>query len=188
MASRDSSKTTSRAILVITGLLVLSALAYFTTKYFSEKRANEESLVKINELNSEVLELEEKILNFQVEIEDQNMELAEKDKLLEEKYKELEAMATKLSSAKKNDKSQLSKIRGYESRISELRVMVDKYRKEIEYLKEENLQLAGEVQTLKAREGQLEDEKVTLVQQNEATTKELEETVQIASVLKTADF
>ena len=34
----DSSRNTSRIILVILGIFILSGLGYFATKYFNEKR------------------------------------------------------------------------------------------------------------------------------------------------------
>ncbi|MCB0851259.1 MAG: hypothetical protein KDD63_03375, partial [Bacteroidetes bacterium] len=143
--SIDSSKTTSRAILVIVGILVLSALTYFSFKYFSEKQANETNLATIEDLSTEILDLEEKILDMEEAIEDQNVELAEKDKLLEEKYKEIEAMATRLSQARKEDKTKTAKIRQLESRVTELKSLVDQYSEKIGFLTEENKILAGQV-------------------------------------------
>ncbi|MEZ4773157.1 MAG: hypothetical protein R3D00_08240 [Bacteroidia bacterium] len=184
----DSSKTTSRAILVIVGILVLSALAYFSVKYFSEKGANEENVATIENLNNEILQLEEKILNLEVAIEDQNMELAEKDKLLEEKYEELEAMVGRVAEAKKDNKANIAKIKQLESRVSELKGLVDQYSKQIEYLKEQNRQLTGQVDSLVVIEGELTVQNKTLTARNEATSRELEQTRKIASALKTKDF
>ncbi|MEZ4827978.1 MAG: hypothetical protein R3C61_17100 [Bacteroidia bacterium] len=184
----DSSKMTSRAILVIVGILVLSALAYFSVKYFSEKSANEENAETIDNLNNEILQLEEKILNLEVAIEDQNMELAEKDKLLEEKYEELEAMVGRVAEAKKENKANIAKIKQLESHISELKGLIDQYSKQIDYLKEQNRQLTGQVDSLVVIEGQLTMQNKTLTARNEETTRELEQTRKIASALKTKDF
>ena len=184
----DSSKTTSRAILVIVGILVLSALAYFSLKYFSEKSQNEENLATIENLNSEVLQLEEKILNLEVAIEDQNMELAEKDKLLEEKYEELEAMVNRVAQAKKDNKANIAKIRQLESRVGELQGLVDQYRQQINLLQQENQQLTVKVDSLEVVGEELSAQNQSLTARNEATTKELEETRKIASALKTRGF
>lgn len=186
--AKSTDKNTSRAILVIAGILVLSALAYFAIKYFSEKSANKENIATIDNLNSEILELEEKILNFEVAIEDRDMDLAEKDKQLEEKYKELEAVVNRLAQAKKTNKGNLAKIKQLESRVSELRTVVDQYRQEIDYLKVQNQQLTGQVDSLLVTEGRLKAQNLNLLEAKAATTQELEQTKQIASVLQSKDY
>ena len=99
MASRKTdSNTTSRFILVIAGMLVLSALAYFSIKYFSEKGANQEKENKINQLNEEIVQLEEEIFSFKTELEQRDMDLATKEKMLDEKNMELESMINQLAS------------------------------------------------------------------------------------------
>ena len=186
--TNDSSKTTSRAILVIVGILVLSALTYFSIKYFSEKEANEANLATIEDLNSEILDLEEKILNMEVAMEDQSMELAEKDKLLEEKYSELEAMVTRVAQAKRENKANIARIKQLENRVEELMGVVDQYGEKIDELEEKNLVLTNQVDSLQNIEGQLSEQNNTLLEQNRQTSEELEETRKIASALKTNKF
>lgn len=187
-ANRESSKQTSRIVLIVVGILVLSALAYFATKYFSEKQENEINLSEIKKLNSEVLELEEKILNFEVALEDKNLELSEKDKLLEEKYMELEAVVGRLADAKQNSKVDKAKIRQLENKVQELQNFVDQYRAEIDYLQAENTALTGQVDSLNTQTVVLREENQTLKASNIQTQMELEQTREIAEVLRASDF
>ncbi len=186
--NRESSKQTSRIVLIVVGVLVLSALAYFTTKYFSEKQQSEVYLSEIKNLNAEVLELEEKILNFEVALEDKNLDLSEKDKLLEEKYMELEAVVGRLAQAKQNSKADQAKIRRLENKVQELQNFVDQYRAEIEYLQAENQALTGQVDSLNSQANVLQQENRTLKASNIQTQMELDQTRQIAEVLRASSF
>lgn len=185
MASSDS---TSRIILIIVGILVLSALGYFSTKYFSEKENNQTNAATIDGLKTEIVQLEEKIIGLDITVEDKELDLAEKTRLLNDKYEELGRVVDKLNEAKRENKANLAKIRQYEARVEEMRGIMDQYRQQLEALKAENQALTGQVQTLAASENRLKSENQTLSQQKENTTRELEETRQIASVLKVRDF
>jgi len=88
-SSSNSSKQTSRIILMIAGLLVLTSMGYFAYQYFSEKQENKESTIQIERLNTEIFELEEKIYSFEVMLEDRKLDLATKNKELEAKKREL---------------------------------------------------------------------------------------------------
>jgi myosin heavy subunit len=189
MASRsESAKQTSRVILVIASLLVLSALGYFATKYFGEKEITQQQDDTIEELTNEIYDLEDKILSYEVTLEDRTMQLAEKDKLLEEKYIELDAMVQRVNMAKQEQKANLSQIRALENRIEELRVVVDQYKREIDYLKAQNQMLVQQVDSLQESESELLARNQDLQARTEATTRELEETRSIASALKIKDF
>lgn len=188
MATPDNSKNTSRIILVIVGILVLSALAYFGIKYFTEKAENEENLAKIDELNNEMMELEERILDFQATLEDKNMEIADKDKLLEEKERQIQDYIDRLAAASQSGRVKEDRIRQLEARATSLQRMVDQYKLEVEELQAANRELSTQVDTFRTRTTRLEREKSDLKATNEATTQKLEETVKIASVLKAREF
>ncbi|MEM6764109.1 MAG: hypothetical protein AAF824_01950 [Bacteroidota bacterium] len=186
--SSDQSKNTSRIVLLVVGILVLCALGYFATKYFTEKQENEKNLADIKELNNEILSLEEKILNFEVSLEDKNIEIAEKDKLLEEKYMELEAVVARLAQAKQSSKADKGKIRQLEAKVGELQVFLDQSRAEVEYLKAENALLTGQVDSLNTTTVQLQTRNQSLQETTARTEQELQETKQIAAALRATEL
>ncbi|MEO0471301.1 MAG: hypothetical protein AAF206_16850, partial [Bacteroidota bacterium] len=184
----NTTKNTNRAILVIAGILVLSALGYFATKYFTEKNANQTNVAKIGELSDEILELEDEISEMQLTLKDQNMELAEKTKSIEEKDQKLEELLAQIARAKREKKADLGTIRTLEGRVQEQKRVIDGYRTELEQLRSENLALTGEVEDLRNTEGQLREQNADLNRQNQETSQELDKTRQIASVLRTRGF
>jgi hypothetical protein len=186
MASPGDSS--SRVILIIAGVLVLSALGWFATKYFSEKEINRDQFHRMSELTHEIADLEDRIVGFEITLDEQNLELSEKDKLLEEKYQELEDVFTRLNKAKQENKANLAQIRQYENRLLGMRGLLEQYKREIEYLKAENMALSGQVDSLAASETRLKTQNYNLLRQQELTSRELSETRQLASILKTRDF
>ena len=189
MASNyENSRNTSRIILVVLGIFILSGLGYFATKYFNEKRANVANLATIDELKLEIDDLDSKIEAFQETITAKNVEIAEKDKLLEEKYAELETLVSKLAQAKRDGKTDKTKITELEQKLEEMRKTLSKDR---EYI----AQLEATVNTLRSTTSAQQDQISRLEEQNvatttayEATSKELEATVQIASRLSTSGY
>lgn len=189
MASNyDSNRNTSRIILVILGIAVLSGLGFFATKYFQEKRANEANVATIDELNIEIGDLDVKIEELQETITAKNVDLAEKDQLLEEKYAELETLVSKLARAKREGRGEKTKIEELEQRLADMRATLTRDRQLI-------TQLEATVDTLRTTTvfqqeqiSQLEDRNVATTEAYEATSEELEQTVQIASQLNTIRF
>ncbi len=188
MATPDTSKNTSRIILVIVGILVLSALAYFGIKYFTEKAENEKNIVQIENLENEILELEEQNLDFQATLDDKNIELAEKEQELSQKQDQIQKYINQLAAAKKKGRVNQKRIAELEARASSLQKFVDQYKNQIEELKAENAMLTAQVDTLRTSASRLIQEKEDLVATNESTSEELEKTIKIASVLKAREF
>ncbi len=189
MASNyESSRNTSRIILVILGIVVLSGLGYFATKYFNEKRANQANLATIDELKLEIDDLDAKIEEFQETITAKNVEIAEKDKLLEEKYAELETLVSKLAQAKRDGKSDQTRITELEQKLEEMRSTLSRDREYITQLETTVETLRGESSAQQEQISRLEEQNVATTTAYEATSKELEATVQIASRLNTADY
>ncbi|MDX1907824.1 MAG: hypothetical protein SF053_12375 [Bacteroidia bacterium] len=184
----SQSDSTSRVILVIVGILVLSALGYFATKYFSEKESSAEKGTTIEALNTEIKDLEAKILGFEMTIADQETSLIDKSNQLNKKVDELSQLILVIEAARKENKANLAKLREYEQRIADLKVILDSYRREINWLKDQNLVLSGKVDSLRISEARLRHDNQDLIRQNLTTTQTLSETRQIASVLKTKDF
>ncbi len=185
MATRsDGSQATSRAILVIAGILVLSALAYFAIKYFSAKAEIVENEQQIDDLSTEVKELEDNILQFQEQINSLEVDLATKEQLLQQKVDELVKVQSQLADARRSSKTQTAEFRKLELRLQELQSVLEEYDDLIVTLRSENQALAGQVEELTARESQLQTRTQELEQVNTQTREQLDRTVAVASTLK----
>lgn len=189
MASHSAqSKQTSRVILVIAGLLVLTSMGYFAFQYFSEKQASENKSVRIQKLNSEVFALEEQIYEYEITLDDQKLDLITKNRELEERKRELEALAARLREARKSNKANLATITQLEQRVNILSRLLGQYEEEIAALQRANASLEGEVDRLQDSQTQLMDRNQSLLQEKDQALQELQETQELAGVLKTRDF
>ncbi|MEL6588465.1 MAG: hypothetical protein AAFP02_03715 [Bacteroidota bacterium] len=183
--SVNNSQNTSRIILVIAGILVLSALGYFATRYFSERSESENKTLTIDRLQSEIQDLES---SFETLKADQQMALADKDKTIEENEVRIKELLDQVNRYKRQKSSDLGTIRSLESRLQDTQSKLASYRAEIEELKALNADLTTQVETLTEQELRLRAENADLSQQSQETTQELEQTKQLASALKTKDF
>ncbi len=189
MATRSNrSKQTSRIILVIAGLLVLTSMGYFAYQYFSEREVSKEKSVQIERLNNEVFDLEERIYEYEVILDDRKLTLVAKNQELEEKKQDLARLAAQLQEAKQKDKANLAQIKQLEQRVNILARLVEQYEEDIEELREKNEMLAGQVENLQENETRLQNQNQSLQQQKDAALQELQETQELAEVLKTKDF
>lgn len=189
MASNsNSSKNTSRAILVIVGILVLSALGYFATKYFSEKESNKANTLKIEELNNEILDLEEKLLTFELDQEDKEMELADKNEQLNRKNEELDRMYTMINQYKNENRSNLAKIKQLESRLEDLQNLITRYQATISDYQIQNEQLAAMNDSLAESEGRLKVQNQNLMDQARTAVEEMERIEEVAGKLTATDL
>ncbi len=200
---------TIKIILIAALVLLLGLTGFFATKYYGEKGKNEQQLVEIDTLNSEISDLETKIKGMESEIEGKNLDITEKDRLLDEKLQELQTLQKKLSSAQSQGKISSGKAKELQDRISSLEGMITAYKEEIERLKEENVALSGQVSALteenasskqkiseiqqnneaqKAQIAKKEEEKVKVEEEKAKKEEELALTTQAASVLRAADF
>jgi Tfp pilus assembly protein PilN len=187
-SSKNSSNMTNRLILVVAGMLVLSALAYFSIKYFSEKSENQKKSNQISQLNTEILDLEEQIFELNNDLEEKDMDLAAKEKKIEDNKIQIKDLLARLNEAKERDKTQTDLIRGYENRLKELEGLLENYQNQITFLKDQNLLLTGQVDSLQVTQIRLQEEYLSLKANNDENLEELEQTVEKASVLRAADY
>ena len=187
-AMADTSKNTSRIILILIGIVVLTALVYFAYKYFSEKQKNDLNLAQIEELDTEIRDLEEKISELQVTMEDQSMEMAEKDRLIEEKGAEIEELVKRLNNAKNSGRVNAKKVKQLESKLASIQSSLDEYKMRVEELETENEQLVQQVDSLTTSRTQLRAQVEEAQEIRQQTEERLEETVKVASTLKATDF
>jgi DNA repair ATPase RecN len=183
MASKN--ENTGRIILVIVGILVLSALGYFATRYFTQnKKIQEEYIPTIENLKTEVVQLEDNIIKLEASIEDQNLDLAEKDKLLAERDRQLEELEIKLNRYKNSANSSKSDIKEMENRLSLLRSKVSTYEEKVAVLEQQLAIQSDTIRSQRAKTQQLAGTISELSQENQ----EKEERLLKAGALRAADF
>ncbi|MEM6263730.1 MAG: hypothetical protein AAGI38_14550 [Bacteroidota bacterium] len=182
MASKN--ENTGRIILVVVGILVLSALGYFATKYFAQAEVIEKKDSTIEDLQQEVSEIDTELRELQVTLEDKNVELAEKDRLLEEQYSKIEELVSRLNRYKNTSNTYKRQLQDMESRLKLLQASVKGYKTEIDSLKMANQALTGQVSNLEASQDQLREERSALIE----TTEEQKAKLEVAAILKAADF
>lgn len=183
----DSVKANSRRILFGVGILILIAMVYFALRYFQEKKENDQNVEKIAQLNEEILSLEEKIFNFDVEFDNQSMQLVEKERELGEKDDQIEDLLKRLDEARALGKTQAGKLKQLRERLEQLQRFVDGYKTQVTQLETQNQELQTQVADLSADRTQLEQSFTELQTSTMATERKLEETLRVASVLKTGE-
>jgi DNA repair ATPase RecN len=179
-----TSDNTGRIILVVVGVLVLAALGYFSTKFFTQKKALSENQIEIEQLNTEIVDLEENIKDLEATITDKDLQLDEKDRLLDEKIAELEKMVARVNQYKGQSNASADKIKQLESRIAEMKGTIDGYRGQIESLTKANVALSQKLDSVTSSATQLKDEKTALLQISEEKSQKIE----LAKPLKAASF
>lgn len=187
-STSNSSKNTSRAILVIVGILVLSALGYFATKYFSEKESNKQKEVKIDKLSNEIIDLEEKLLAFELDQEDKELELADKNDQLNRKNEELDRLYTQINQYKRENKSNLAKVKQLETRLTDLQSLIARYQSTIADYQQRYAELEAEKDSIAENEGKLKVQNRNLMDQAATAKREKQEIEEIAARLTASDL
>lgn len=159
---------TRNIILIVAGVLLLAALGFFATKYFSTKGDLETKVAENEQLNTEITELEQKITGLDQEIQRLNTESQGKDSLIAAKLAEITGLTSRLSSMASNNKVSASKYKELEGK---LKAAEAQYQAELEKLRQENSGLAAKI-----------DEKVKeLVKKDEEIMKKEEEHKQVVA-------
>ncbi len=181
MATKNES--TARIILVITGILVLTALAYFATRYFSTKEKLEDSDAQIQELIIEIEEKEQEIVSLNTQIKDLNTDVSQKDELISEQLKQIEKLENRLQEYRGNS-TMKEKVKNLESRLSLMRTQVQDYQQTISGLRETIQLQADSLSEVRDLTVQQQDSINNLQESNEEKKRRLS----IAARLKAADF
>ncbi|RMG72757.1 MAG: hypothetical protein D6722_04850 [Bacteroidetes bacterium] len=185
---KDQSQQTSRAILVIVGILVLSALGYFATKYFMEKEAGKEKDERLEALSQEIYQLEEDIATLQVERDDQAEDILKKEEQLALKSRQLEEVINRLDEARQAGKLNVARIRELETQVSNLQQTIAQNRETIRQLQEENAQLAQALDSIRGTSAILQEENAILAAENDAKEQQLAQDRARAARLKAVEF
>ena len=185
---KDQSQQTSRAILVIVGILVLSALGYFATKYFMEKEAGKEKDERLEALSQEIYQLEEDIASLQVQNDDQAEEILKKEEQFALKSRQLEEVINRLDEARQAGKLNVARIRELETQVGSLQATIAENRETIRRLQEENAQLAQALDSIRSTSIILQEENALLAADNDAKEQQLIEDRARAARLKAVEF
>ena len=189
MASASkSSKNTSRAILVIAGILVLSALGYLATKYFTANEVIKENEIKIEELRNEILDLDKKLVEFELTEKDNLETLEEQDQLLSRQSQALDSMQLEIVRYRKENKANLVEIRKLESQLTRLDSILTVQQATIQYYQQKYAEMQAANDSLINNETLLIEQNQNLMDQADRAEQEKREIQQIASVLKASDI
>ncbi|GAB4405954.1 MAG: hypothetical protein OHK0039_07300 [Bacteroidia bacterium] len=188
MASTKNNSQTSRAILVIVGILVLTSLGYFAFKYFEAKQQNTEKDATIESLSNEVFELGEQISQLKIENEEQAETVIEKEQQLADRQREIQELMGRLDQARRERKESQARISQLEQQLAGYRQDLADKQAQIRRLQEENRTLGMAVDSLRRRNQYTEQQNEALQEENAVKARELEATRDIASRLKVAEF
>ncbi len=184
-SSSPKTQRTSRIILAVVGVLVLSALGYFASQYFRTKEESIGHVERINSLTAEVLDLEQEIRTFELEMKEKNLTLEDRERdliLMEQKRQALLQKIDAVTEAKDADierlRRQLSGMRvelqANEELVRKLRRRYDSLASEMDLMQDSLITLTGE--NISAKD---------LLARNQERT---EQVIEAASVLQVADF
>lgn len=183
MASNNENKS-GRIILVIVGLLVLSAMGYFATRYFATKQKAEAQVLTIKDLRDEVTQLESDILNLQNQIADQRTTITEKDSLIALRDQRIAELRTKLGTAERSGKLKSNEVSEMKNRLTLVQNQLENYEGQIASLERNVSQLK---ERISVQQSQVAQQESTLQELNE-TTEEQAQRLEKAAVLQAADF
>ena len=183
-AEGKKTSNTGRIIIVIVGILLLTATAFFAYQWLNEKGKNNEAVDNIEELNTEIVDLETDLKDLESELDDADLEIEEKDRLIAEKEEELILKQKRIDQLLKSNKISKAQAEELSAKIEQLEYYIEKYQKQVEDLKfelgivkEENEGLRGRVDTLENTTHELEMDNIR------KTT-----IIESAAVLQAAEF
>ncbi|MEL6696644.1 MAG: hypothetical protein AAFP89_10395 [Bacteroidota bacterium] len=183
--SKPGSNNSSRIILVVAGILMISSLGYFAIQYFTQREQIRENDDQLQGLRMEILELDDQILNFNVAMDAKDDELDQKNEQLIDAKENIERLTKKLEAEEAKLDQSSAEIRLMRKQLSNMEKVVKEYQEEITQLKEQNALLTEAVDSLKQNESDLQAENQALQTQTDRARAELEETKSLGSILKT---
>ncbi len=191
MTAKERSQKTSRAIIVIASILVISALSFFAFEYFSDREKLREANRERIQLENEILDLEQKVLAFSLKNDSQEAELEKKDEDLRQKEDELQrlrAELNKLNARQAQSETQEKELQILRKRVSNMDEMIRQYRTQIRQLLAENQALGEQLDSVRTdlEESGLEND--SLLVENQETREELARTRKLGSILKANNF
>lgn len=183
--SSPQGQRTSRVILAVVGVLVLSALGFFASKYFRSVEERDEYNDRIEKLTEEVLDLEHQIRSFELETKEQKLSLTDRQAMVDALIDKTEIASAELKEmeAKKDEKigrllNQVTSIRAELAEKEEaLRILQARY---------DSLQLYTE--DLQSSYDSLSDVNVETQDQLADNQELTQQVIKEASVLNVADF
>ena len=183
-SSPDSSRTTSRIILALLSILVLTALVVIGFNYFREKRKNEDAQAKIEQLKTEIEDLEQKNEDFQNTLQNKQVELADKVRLLEEKEDQIKKLLNRLASAERKSKESLD----LEKRLGALQGDNLELLERLKLAESQNAEYQEEIAQLRTRGEEMEASFSRLTQENDILMVENNRIRRQGAVLQAVDL
>lgn len=127
-----------RIIIIISALLMLTAIGYLIYANQSQKKSLEEGSQKLQEITNELLALEESNLELEILFQDKDAQVKERTELLRQKYQELGYLEEEVDKLKRLRSMDQQKIRELEEKLAEARKQLDDFAvMEIEFLQAE---------------------------------------------------
>ncbi|MFK7972958.1 MAG: hypothetical protein AB8F95_21490 [Bacteroidia bacterium] len=182
--SNTKENKAGRIILVIVGLLVLSAMGYFATRYFATKQQAGAQLVTIENLRSELTQLEADIVELQEEIDNKNTSLKDKDKLITERDERIDSLKRKLSQAQRSGKLKTEEFTEVNNRLSLAQNQLGTYETKITQLE---TTIADQAATIVRQKTQAASLDSTIAGLSELSDSQ-EERLKVASKLQAVEF
>lgn len=180
----DSSRTTSRIILALLSILVVTALVVIGFNYFREKRKNEDAQAKIEQLQTEIEDLENKSEEFQKTLQNKQVELADKVRLLEEKEDQIKKLLNRLASAERKSKQSLD----LEKRLGAMQGDNIELLERLKIAESQNAEYKAEIDQLRTRGEEMQASFSRLRQESEELTRENNRIRRQGAVLQATDF
>lgn len=171
-------------ILVIVGLLVLSAMGYFASRYFEVKETVESQTMDITRLRAEVTDLEADIVALQGQIDNAQTSLAEKDQLLGERDQRIALLNRKLAQAQQSGSLKKQEISEITNRLTLVQNQVSQYTERIQLLENKVQTQKG---TIAEQAAQVAAQESTLTVLNAETAAQAER-LKAAQILQAANF
>ncbi|MCI4671710.1 MAG: hypothetical protein MRZ79_26450 [Bacteroidia bacterium] len=185
MTAKEPSSNTSRVIIVIASILVVTALGFFAYNFFSQKEVNRKTLQEKDLLSSEILDLEKQILQFKIENDSQESALMAKDGELAQARKQIDRFESKLAELKREAKDTNQELDLLKKRLSNMLTMISQYEDQIEQLKAEKLALVQDLDSVTTDLEAANEDYSKLEKNRNDVANELDKTKKLGSILRT---
>lgn len=188
MTTKEPSSNTSKVIIVIASILVVTALGFFAFNYFTQREINRQHELEEAQLSSDIVDLERQILEFKIDNDSRQTALRAKESELSKAKTEIDRLRKKLSLTQ-NESDQLKMGKDLlEKKLSNLELMIEKYQIQVRDLIAENIALKKDKSTLQDAVEASDREKNSLKERLDQKDEFIDSTIQIVGKLRMDDL